>query len=57
MPTVEEIFEDPLELPSNYSKSDSNAEFEEEDPLDNTDKIEPGDRVFMTMVHDPAEFI
>jgi transposase InsO family protein len=57
MPTVEEIFEDPPELPSDYSEADSDAEFEEEDPLDNPDEIELGDRVFMTTVHDPAEFI
>jgi hypothetical protein len=57
MPTVEEIFEDPPELPSDYSEADSDAEFEEEDPPDNPDEIEPGDRVFMTTVHDPAEFI
>jgi len=57
MPTVEEIFEDPPELPSDYSEGDSEAEFEDEDPPDNPDEIEPGDRVFMTTVHDPAEFI
>jgi hypothetical protein len=57
MPTVEEIFEDPPELPSDYSELDSKAEFEEEDPLDNLDEIEPGDCVFMTTVHDPVEFI
>jgi hypothetical protein len=57
MPTVEEIFEDPPELPSNSSNAGSEAEFEEEDPQDNPDEIEPGDRVFMTTVHDPVEFI
>jgi len=56
MPTVEEIFEDPPELPSDYSERDSEAEFEEKDPPDNPDEIGPGDRVFMTTVHDPAEF-
>jgi hypothetical protein len=39
---VEEIFEDPPELPSGYSNADSEAEFEEEDPQDNPDEIEPG---------------
>jgi hypothetical protein len=53
----EEIFEDPAEFPSDYSKVDSEAEFEAEEPRDNPDEIEPGDRVFMPMVHDPAEFI
>src|SRR6267154_6808766 len=53
MPTVEEIFEDPPEFHSDYSE----AEFEAEEPQDNPDEIEPGDRVFMTTVHDPAEFI
>jgi Reverse transcriptase (RNA-dependent DNA polymerase) len=57
MPTIEEIFEDPPEFPSNDSEADSEAEFEAEDPLDNPDEIEPGDRVFMTTVHDPVEFI
>jgi hypothetical protein len=57
MPTVEEIFEDPLEFPSDYSEVDSKVEFKAEEPQDNPDKIEPGDHVFMTMVHDPAEFI
>jgi hypothetical protein len=57
MPTVEEIFEDPPEFHSNYSKADSEVEFEVEEPQDNPDKIEPGDRVFMTTVHNPAEFI
>jgi hypothetical protein len=57
MPMVEEIFEDPPELPSNYSEADSDAEFEEEDLPDNPDEIEPGDHVFMTTVHDPTEFI
>jgi Reverse transcriptase (RNA-dependent DNA polymerase) len=55
MPTVEEIFED--ESPSDYSEEDSDAEPEAEDPVDNPDRVEPGDRVFMTTVHDPAEFI
>jgi Retroviral aspartyl protease len=53
MPTIEEIFEDPPEFPSDNSE----AEFEVEYPLDNPDEIEPGDRVFMTTVHDPVEFI
>ena len=57
MPTIEEIFEDPLEFPSNDSEADSEAEFEAEDPPDNPDEIEPGDHVFMTTVHDPVEFI
>jgi hypothetical protein len=55
MPTVKEIFED--ESPSDYSEEDSNAEPEAEDPADDSDRVEPGDRVFMTTVHDPAEFI
>jgi hypothetical protein len=54
---MEEIFEDPPELPSSSSNVDSEAEFKEEDPQDNPDEIEPGDRVFMTTVHDPVEFI
>ena len=57
MPTIEEMFEDPPEFPSDYSKADSKAEFEVEEPWDNPDEIDPGDRVFMTTVHDPAEFI
>ena len=57
MPTVEEIFEDPPEFHSDYSEANSETEFETEEPQDNPDEIEPGDRVFMTMVHDPAEFI
>jgi len=57
MPTIEEIFEDPPEFPSNYFEVDSKAEFEAEEPQDNPDEIEPGDCVFMTTVHDPAEFI
>jgi len=57
MPTIEEIFEDPPEFPSNYSKADSEAEFEAEEPQDNPDEVEPEDRVFMTTVHDPVEFI
>jgi len=57
MPTVEEIFEDPPEFHSDYSEVDSEAEFETEEPQDNPDEIEPGDRVFMTTVHDPAEYI
>jgi len=56
-PTVEEIFEDPPEFRSDYSETDSETEFETEEPQDNPDEIEPGDRVFMTTVHDPAEFI
>jgi hypothetical protein len=58
MPTVEEIFEE--EDSSDYSnvnsKPDSEAEAEE-DSSGNPDEIEPGDRVFMTTVYDPAEFI
>jgi hypothetical protein len=57
MPTIEEIFEDPPESPSDYSEADSEMEFEAEDPLENPDEVEPGDRVFMTTVHDPMEFI
>ena len=57
MPTVEEIFEDPPEFPFDYSEADSEAEFKAEDPLDNPDEIEPGDRVFMTTVYNPVEFI
>ena len=57
MPTVEEVFEDPLEFPFDYSEANSKAGFEVEDPLDNPDEIEPGDCVFMTTVYDPAEFI
>ena len=57
MPTVEEIFEDPPEFHSDYSEANSEAEFEAEEPQDNPDEIEPGDRVFMTTVHDPAESI
>jgi hypothetical protein len=57
MPTVEEIFEDPPEFPSDYSEVDSEAEFEAEEPQDNPDEIKPGDRVFMTTVHNCAEFI
>ena len=47
MPTIEEIFEDPLEFPSDYSEVDSKVEFEAEEPWDNPDEIEPGDHVFM----------
>src|ERR1700733_5107889 len=39
MPTMEEIFEDPPELPSSSSNADSEAEFKEEDPQDNPDEI------------------
>src|SRR5260370_30102048 len=39
MPTVEEIFEDPLEFRSDYSETDSETEFEMED---NLDEIKPG---------------
>jgi hypothetical protein len=55
MPTVEEIFED--ESPSDYSEEDSDTEPEAEDPADDPDRVELGDRVFMTTVYDPAEFI
>jgi Reverse transcriptase (RNA-dependent DNA polymerase) len=48
---------DPPEFPSDNSKVNSEAEFEAEDLQDNPDEIEPGDRVFMTTVHDPVEFI
>jgi len=54
MPTVEEIFEDPPEFRSDYSETDSETEFKTEEPQDNPDEIEPGDCVFMTMVHDPS---
>src|SRR5258705_9684189 len=57
MPTGEEIFEAPAEFRSDYSKRDSETELETEEPQDNPDEIEPGDRVFMTTVHDPIEFI
>ena len=58
MPTVEEVFKDPPEF-WNDSEDTSNNDLGEdaESPLDNPDKIEPGDRIFMTMVYDPAEFI
>jgi hypothetical protein len=55
---VEEIFEE--ENSSDYSNVNSKADSEaeaEEDSSGNPDKIEPGDRVFMTTVYDPAEFI
>jgi hypothetical protein len=55
MPTVEKIFED--KSLSDYSREDSNTEPDAEDPADDPDRVEPGDRVFMMMVHDPAEFI
>jgi len=58
MPTVEEIFED--EDSSDYSDGNSEADSEaeaEENSSGNPDEIEPGDRVFMTTVYDPAEFI
>ena len=58
MPTVEEIFEE--EDSSDYSDVNSELDSEaeaEEDSLGNPDEIEPGDRVFMTTVYDPAEFI
>ena len=29
----------------------------QEDPVDDLDRVEPGDQVSMTTVHDPAEFI
>jgi len=56
MPTVEEIFEDPPEFHSDYSEADSEVEFKRKS-TGQSDEIEPGDCVFMTMVHDPAEFI
>ena len=58
MPTVEEIFEE--EDSSDYSDGNSKADSEAEAEGDsswNPDEIEPGDRVFMTTVYDPAEFI
>jgi transposase InsO family protein len=57
MPTVEEIFEDTPELPSDHSEEDSDTEPDSEGSADDLDRIEPGDRVFMTTVYDPAEFI
>jgi hypothetical protein len=58
MPTVEEIFEeeDSFDYSDVNSEADSEAEAEE-DSSGNPDEIEPGDRVFMTTVYDPAEFI
>jgi len=58
MPMVEEIFEEEnsFDYSNVNSKVDSEAEAEE-DSSGNPDKIEPGDRVFMTTVYDPAEFI
>ena len=55
MPTVEEIFEG--KSPPDYSEEDSDAEPDADDPADDPDRVEPGDQVFMTTVHNPAEFI
>ena len=72
MPTVEEIFEDPPEswnTSDDYCEDDlgRNAEqasdktsdrLDRSDGMsDGSDEIEPGDRIFMTTVYDPAEFI
>jgi hypothetical protein len=43
---------------SDKTSDKSNKTSDESDRmLDGSDEIEPGDRIFMTTVHDPAEFI
>jgi hypothetical protein len=65
MPTVEEIFDNLLESwkdTDDYSEDDSeqDAENVSDSPLDSSgssEEIELGDWIFMTTVHDLAEFI
>ena len=69
MPTVEEIFEDPPEswnssddyceddLGRNAEQASDKTSDRSDGMSDGSDEIEPGDRIFMTTVHDPAEFI
>jgi hypothetical protein len=50
LPTVEEIFKD---VPQPYPDYEDDSK----DVLDVQDEIEEGDWIFMTMIHDPTEFI
>jgi len=53
---VEDVSEDILELYPN-TKDDSDNEEDEADNAEAPDEIEEGDWIFMTTIHDQAEFI
>ena len=58
MPTVEEVFEDlPDFIPSVEEDEDEDSGQGPEVSTHNPDKLEEGDRVFMTTMQDPLELI
>ena len=54
MPTVEEVFEDPADPIPDFPEG---VDTDPESDIKNPDELEPGDRVFMTTIQDPVEFI